>query len=73
MKKISERKSALVTAILTYLETTPRFTQMCHDSTSLILLDSFRHHIQNIMHNSSSEFKIVVALNTLFGDIFGDS
>ena len=32
---------------------------------SLVLLDGFRHHIENVVHDSRTQFQIVVRLNAL--------
>ena len=45
---------------------------MLQNSTSLVLLDTLRHHIQNVVHDSCSELQVKVGLNTLLGDLQQD-
>jgi len=40
---------------------------MLQNSLRLILLYRLGHHVQNIMHDSSTKFKIIVRFNTLLG------
>jgi hypothetical protein len=40
---------------------------MLQNGLRLVLLDGLRHHVQDIMHNSSTQLKVIVRLNTLFG------
>ena len=40
---------------------------MLQNGLRLVLLDGLGHHVQDIMHDSSAKFKIVMRLNTLLG------
>ena len=40
---------------------------MLQNSLRLILLDGLGHHVQDIMHDSSTKFKVVMRFNTLLG------
>lgn len=45
--------------------TPPSLRQMLKDRLRLILLDRLGHHVQNIVHDSSTELQIIMRLNTL--------
>lgn len=51
------------------LPTPPGLTEMLQNGASLVLLDTLRHHVQNVMHDSCSELQVKVGLNTLLGDL----
>lgn len=53
--------------------TSPCFTKMLQNNTGFVLFDSFRHHVQNIMHHCGSKFQVKVTLNSLLGDCFGNT
>ena len=44
---------------------------MLKNNTGLVLFDAFWHHVQNVMHNSSSQLQVEVAFNSLLGDCLG--
>jgi len=46
---------------------------MLQNSLGLILLDRLRHHIQDIVHDSSSQLKIVMRFHALLRDRFRDT
>jgi len=49
------------------LPASPRLRQMLQNSLRLILLDGLGHHVQDIMHDSSTKFKVIMRFNTLLG------
>lgn len=55
------------------LPAAPSFRKMLKDSLCLILLDRLRHHIKNVVHNSSTELKIIMGLDSLLGDSLRDT
>ena len=55
------------------LPATPCFGQMLQDSLCLVLLDRFRHHVKNIVHNSGTKLQVVVRLNTLLRNSLGNT
>ena len=55
------------------LPATPRFTQMLENSLCFVCFHSLRHHIINVHDDGGAEFKIILTLNTLFGDGLSDS
>jgi hypothetical protein len=38
---------------------------MLQNRFGFVLLDRLRHHVENIMHHSSTQLQVVVGLNTL--------
>lgn len=70
--KVNESKSSNLPRDVC-LPTSPRFTQMLQNNTGLVLFDSFRHHVQNVMHDSSSQLQVKVAFNSLLGDCLGNA
>mmetsp|Transcript_31758 Transcript_31758/g.36107 ORF Transcript_31758/g.36107 Transcript_31758/m.36107 type:complete len:278 (-) Transcript_31758:415-1248(-) len=55
------------------LPTSPSFRKMLQDGLSFIGFDTFGHHILDINHNRSSQFKIKLRFHTLLCDGLGDS
>lgn len=51
----------------------PRLAEMLKDGSGLVLLDTLRHHIQDVMHHSSSQLQIKVRFHTLFGHSLGNT
>lgn len=41
---------------------------MLQDGSGFVLLDSFRHHVQNVMHNGCPQLQVKVRLHTLLCD-----
>ena len=48
------------------LPAAPGLTEMLQDGASLVLLDTFWHHVQDVMHHSRSQLQVKVRLNALF-------
>lgn len=46
---------------------------MLQDSLGFILLDRLGHHIEDIMHHSSTQLEIEMGLDSLFRDCLGDT
>lgn len=46
---------------------------MLQDRLRLVLLDRLGHHVENVVHDGSAEFKIEMRLNALLSDGFGDT
>ena len=46
---------------------------MLQNSLRFVLLDSFRHHVQDVVHDSSAQLQIKVRLDTLLGNSRGDA
>lgn len=44
----------------------PGLTEMLQNGPSLVLLDSLRHHVQDVVHHSCSQLQVKVRLHTLF-------
>ena len=55
------------------LPTSPGFRQVLKDCSCLVLLNSFRHHVNDVMHDSCSKFQIKVRLHSLFRDSLSNS
>jgi hypothetical protein len=55
------------------LPTPPSFRQVLEYCLRLVLLNGLGHHVQNIVHDSRSQFQVVVGFNALLGDSFGDT
>ena len=53
------------------LPASPCFTEVLEDSPSLVLSDTLRHHIQDVMHHRCPQFKVKVALHSLLGNSLG--
>ena len=53
------------------LPTSESFAQMLQNCSGFVLLDSFRHHIKNIVHNGGSKFQIEMGFHSLFRYSFG--
>jgi hypothetical protein len=48
------------------LPASPRFRKMLKNGLSLILLNRFRHHIQDVMHDSGAKLEIEMRFDPLF-------
>ena len=46
---------------------------MLQDGAGLVLLDSFRHHVQNVVHDGRSQLQIKVRLDSLLRHRLGDT
>lgn len=46
---------------------------MLQNSLGLVLLNSFGHHIQNIVHDSRSELEVEMRLDPLLRNSLGDT
>lgn len=46
---------------------------MLQDCLGLVGLDTLGHHVQNIMHDGSTQLEIVVGLDTLLGHCLGNA
>lgn len=44
---------------------------MLQDGSRLVLFDALRHHVQDVMHYSSTQLQVKVRLHTLFGHSLG--
>ena len=44
---------------------------MLKNGLRFVLLDGLRHHVQNVVHNGSTQLKIIVGFDTLLGDCLG--
>lgn len=44
----------------------PGLTKMLQNGPGFVLFDSFRHHVQDVMHHSCSQLQVKVRLHTLF-------
>ena len=55
------------------LPATPSFRQVLQNGLRLVLLDRLRHHVQNIVHNGSAQFEIIVRFDTLLRNSLRDS
>ena len=55
------------------LPASPCLTKMLQDGPCFVLLDSFRHHVQNVVHDCCPELQIIVTLHSLLSDCFCDS
>lgn len=53
--------------------TPPGFTQMLQDRSGFVLLDTFRHHVNDIVHNGSSQLQVKVGFYSLLGNGFSNS
>lgn len=51
----------------------PSLRQVLQDRLGFVLLDRFRHHIEDIVHDGGTEFEIEVRLHTLLGDGLGNA
>mmetsp|Transcript_36325 Transcript_36325/g.81860 ORF Transcript_36325/g.81860 Transcript_36325/m.81860 type:complete len:205 (-) Transcript_36325:1970-2584(-) len=51
----------------------PGFAQVLQNSFAFVLLDPFWHHVQNIMHDSRTELKIIMRLDTLLCNRFSNT
>lgn len=49
----------------------PGLTEMLQNGPGLVLLDAFRHHVQDIVHYSSTQLQVKVRLHTLLSDRLG--
>jgi hypothetical protein len=43
----------------------PSLRQVLQDRLCFILLDRLRHHVENVMHDRSTQFKVIVRFHTL--------
>ncbi|KAH3663740.1 hypothetical protein OGAPHI_005142 [Ogataea philodendri] len=50
------------------LPTSPCFAQVLQNSLALILFDTFRYHIENVVKNGSTKLQVVIRIDSLFGD-----
>lgn len=51
----------------------PGFAQMLKDSLCFVLLDSFRHHVIDVLDYSSSQLQVILTFNSLLGDCLGNA
>lgn len=47
------------------LPAAPGFTEVLQDRPGLVLFDSLRHHVQNVMHHSCPKLKVKMRLHSL--------
>ena len=55
------------------LPASPSFRKMLKNRVDLVLFDTFRHHIHEIRHDRSPQFKVEMRFHTLLGDGLGNA
>ena len=55
------------------LPASPSLGQVLQDCLRLVLLDRLRHHVENVMHDGSAKFEIVVGLDSLLRNRLRDT
>jgi hypothetical protein len=55
------------------LPATPCLRKMLEDGLGLVLLDTLGHHVENVVHDGSSELEVEVGLDPLLRDRLGDT
>ena len=55
------------------LPASPSLGQVLQDCLRLVLLDRLRHHVENVMHDGSAKFEIVVRLDSLLRNRLRDT
>ena len=55
------------------LPAAPRLRQMLQNGLGLVLLNTLGHHVEYVVHDGSAQLQIVMRLDALLGDRFGDA
>lgn len=53
------------------LPASPGLTQVLQDGSGLVLFDTLRHHVQYVVHHSSTQLQVKVRFHTLFSNRLG--
>lgn len=53
------------------LPASPGLAEVLQDGSGLVLFDALGHHVQDVVHHSSTQLQVKVRLHTLFSNRLG--